>query len=49
MIEVIDAILYHNDIEFSEVLTIRDAKKAKKGGFEKGLYLESITYFDERG
>ena len=23
------------------------AKKVKKGGFEEGLYLESITYFDE--
>lgn len=47
VIEVIDAILYHNDISLSEVLAIRDAKKEKKGGFEKGLYLESIDYFDK--
>lgn len=47
VIEVIDAILYHNNLELSEVLAIRDAKKAKRGGFEEGLYLESITYFDE--
>lgn len=47
VIEVIDAILYHNDIDLSEVLAVRDAKKIKKGGFETGLYLESITYFDE--
>lgn len=47
VIEVIDAILYHNGILLSEVLAIRDAKKLKKGGFEEGLYLESITYFDE--
>lgn len=47
LIEVIDAILYHNDIKLEEVLTIRDAKKARKGGFETGLYLESIDYFDD--
>lgn len=47
VIEVIDAILFHNDISLSEVLAIRDAKKEKKGGFEKGLYLESIDYFDK--
>ena len=46
VIEVIDAILYHNDIKLDEVLAIRDAKKAKKGGFERGLCLESIDYFD---
>lgn len=46
VIEVIDAILFHNTITLTEVLAIRDAKKAKKGGFEKGLYLESIDYFD---
>lgn len=46
VIEVIDAILYHNDIKLDEVLAIRDAKKAKKGGFERGLFLESIDYFD---
>lgn len=47
VIEVIDAILYHNDISLTEVLAIRDAKKEKKGGFEKGLFLESIDYFDK--
>jgi predicted house-cleaning noncanonical NTP pyrophosphatase (MazG superfamily) len=46
LIEVIDAILYHNDISLSEVLALRDAKKEKKGGFESGLFLESIDYFD---
>lgn len=46
VIEVIDAILFHNDIKLDEVLAIRDAKKAKKGGFETGLFLESIDYFD---
>ncbi len=47
LIEVIDAMLYHNDIKLDEVLTIRDKKKEKRGGFETGLYLESIDYFDE--
>ncbi len=46
VIEVIDAMLYHNGIQLEEVLAIRDAKKEKKGGFEKGLFLESIDYFD---
>jgi predicted house-cleaning noncanonical NTP pyrophosphatase (MazG superfamily) len=46
VIEVIDAILYHNDIKLEEVLAIRDAKKERKGGFETGLFLESIDYFD---
>ena len=46
VIEVIDAILYHNDIKLDEVLAIRDAKKEKKGGFETGLFLENIDYFD---
>ena len=26
---------------------MRDVNKEKKGGFEKGLYLESIDYFDK--
>lgn len=47
VIEVIDAILYHNSITLDEVLTIRDKKKEKRGGFETGLYLESIDYFDK--
>lgn len=47
VIEVIDAILYHNDLSLEEVLAIRDAKKEKKGGFEKGVFLESIDYFDK--
>jgi predicted house-cleaning noncanonical NTP pyrophosphatase (MazG superfamily) len=46
VIEVIDAILYHNEISLDEVLALRDAKKEKRGGFEKGLFLESIDYFD---
>lgn len=46
VIEVIDAILFHNTISLEEVLAIRDAKKEKRGGFEKGVYLEHIDYFD---
>ncbi len=48
VIEVIDAMLYHNKISLAEVLAIRDAKRLKKGGFEKGIFLESIDYFDEK-
>ena len=47
VIEVIDAILFHNKIDLAEVLALRDAKKIKRGGFETGLFLESIDYFDE--
>lgn len=47
VIEVIDAILYHNNITLDEVLAIRDAKKQKRGGFENGVYLEWIDYFDD--
>ena len=47
VIEVIDAILFHNSISLEEVLAIRDAKKERKGGFEKGIFLESIDYFDK--
>jgi len=49
VIEVIDAMLYHNKISLAEVLAIRDVKRIKKGGFEKGVFLESIDYFDEIG
>lgn len=48
VIEVIDAILYHNGISLQEVLELRDKKKLKRGGFETGLYLESIDYFDKQ-
>ena len=47
LIEVIDAILYHNNIGLEEVLKMRDAKKEKKGGFQKGLYLEYINYINK--
>ena len=46
MIEVVDAILHHNDIELEGVLQIRDEKKVKKGGSEEGLFLEYIEYVD---
>ncbi len=48
VVEVIDAILYHNKISLEEVLALRDAKRRVKGGFEKGVFLESIDYFDEK-
>ena len=47
VIEVIDAILFYNNFSLNEVLAIRDAKREKRGGFEKGVYLESIDYFDK--
>ena len=47
VIEVIDGIIFHKGFTLEEVLKIKEAKKVKKGGFEKGLYLESIDYFDK--
>ncbi len=47
VIEVIDAILYHNGLLLAEVLEIRNKKKEKRGGFEEGLYLEYIDYLDK--
>lgn len=46
LIEVIDAILFHNDISLQEVLKLREIKKEKRGGFEKGLFLEWVDYKD---
>lgn len=46
LIEVIDAILFHNDISLEEVLKMRDKKKEIRGGFEKGLFLEWVDYKD---
>jgi predicted house-cleaning noncanonical NTP pyrophosphatase (MazG superfamily) len=46
VIEVIDAILYHNGSTLEEVLALRSAKKEKRGGFETGLFLESIDYIE---
>jgi predicted house-cleaning noncanonical NTP pyrophosphatase (MazG superfamily) len=45
VIEVLDAMLHHHGITLDEVLVIRETKKAKRGGFEEGLFLESIDYF----
>lgn len=47
VIEVIDAILYHNDISLDEVLKSRDKKRELRGGFKNGLYLEYIDYLDK--
>jgi predicted house-cleaning noncanonical NTP pyrophosphatase (MazG superfamily) len=47
VLEVIDAILFHSNLSLNDVIEIKDIKKEKKGGFEKGLYLESIDYFDK--
>lgn len=47
VLEVIEAILYHTGSTLADVSQIRENKKQKRGGFETGLYLESIDYFDE--
>jgi predicted house-cleaning noncanonical NTP pyrophosphatase (MazG superfamily) len=47
IIEVIDEILKRNHSSLDEVLALREAKREHRGGFETGLFLESIDYFDE--
>ena len=47
ILEVVDAIMYHKNISRDDVIALRNTKKEKRGGFEKGLYLESIDYFDK--
>ena len=47
IIEVLNAMLYHRGHTLDEVEKIRAIKKEKRGGFETGLFLESIDYFDE--
>ena len=46
LIEVIDAVLHHNNISLDEILKIRDEKKKVRGGFENGLYLEWVDYIE---
>lgn len=45
VLEVVHAIMYHHGFPAEEIETIRTLKKEKKGGFEEGLYLESVDYF----
>jgi predicted house-cleaning noncanonical NTP pyrophosphatase (MazG superfamily) len=47
VIEVIRGILFRNGSSFEEVIEIADRKRKEKGGFETGLYLESIDYKDK--
>lgn len=47
IVEVLHGILHHNGVSFDDILAIRDKKKEARGGFETGLFLESIDYFDE--
>jgi predicted house-cleaning noncanonical NTP pyrophosphatase (MazG superfamily) len=48
IIEVLDAMLYHKGQTLEDVDKVRALKKEKRGGFETGLFLESIDYFDEK-
>lgn len=47
IMEVLHAIAYHKGFTLDEVENIRQTKKEKRGGFETGLFLESIDYFNE--
>ena len=47
VMEVLDGIMFHKGFSREEIVQIKETKKAKKGGFEEGLYLESIDYFDK--
>ncbi len=45
--EVIDEILRVNNISKDEVLRVQKAKKDRKGGFEKRIFLNTIHYDDQ--
>ena len=47
VMEVLDGIMFHKGFSREEIVHIKEAKKAKRGGFEEGLYLESVDYFDK--
>lgn len=42
LLEVIHGILYHRGIAWDELERIRLKKRAARGGFEQGLYLEAV-------
>ena len=46
VLEVLDGIMFHKGFSLEKIIALKEAKKEKKGGFEKGLFLESIDYFD---
>jgi len=43
MVEVIHGILHHNGKTFADLEQIRLTKKRERGGFEHGIFLESVT------
>lgn len=47
VLEVISGIAFHSGFYFDEVCLLKSDKKEKKGGFETGLFLESMDYFDK--
>lgn len=44
ILEVIHAICEFKNVNFDEIEQIRTTKKEKKGGFDTGLFLESIIF-----
>jgi len=46
VLEVLDAIVYHKGFSKETIESIQKDKKEKRGGFEKGIYLESINYLE---
>lgn len=46
VVEVMKGMLFRFGISFDDVLLAAETKRKEKGGFETGLYLESIDYKD---
>ncbi|NLV58709.1 MAG: nucleoside triphosphate pyrophosphohydrolase [Clostridiales bacterium] len=42
LLEVIHGILYHKGISWEELESVRQEKRAKRGGFEKGIHLLEV-------
>jgi predicted house-cleaning noncanonical NTP pyrophosphatase (MazG superfamily) len=47
VLEVIDALVHHEQLSMEAVIEIKNKKKEKRGGFETGLFLESVDYLDK--
>ena len=40
--QIIDDLLMHSDISVADLKVVQTAKREKKGGFSKGIYIEKV-------
>ena len=44
VLEVIEAMMHQHGFSQEEIIQIKEKKKSQRGGFEKGVYLETIDF-----